>query len=190
MLSIHNLGYQGNFPPAAVKLAGLPEHLFYSMSTIEFYNFFSFLKAGIVYSDIVTTVSETYAKEIQTDPEYGCGLEGVLHNRQQDLFGVLNGIDDTIWNPSLDNLIFAKFSRQDLSGKDACKKALLEQCGLKYDPETPVIGVISRLADQKGFDLIAAMLEEIASLKMQMVILGTGEEISSPLHPRRDSLPR
>jgi len=176
LLSIHNLGYQGIFPPGAVKLSGLPESLFYPVSKIEFYGSFSFLKAGINYSDIISTVSETYAREIQTDPEYGCGLEGVLQERRADLFGILNGIDDREWNPALDDLIARKYSPADLSGKDDNKKALLAQGGLKYDPATPVIGIISRLADQKGFDLIAAVLDEMASLKMQMVILGTGDE--------------
>ncbi len=176
VLSIHNLGYQGLFPPTALDLAGLPQSMFYPLSPIEYYGSFSFLKAGIEYSDVITTVSETYAREIQSDPEYGYGLEGVLQSRTENLFGILNGIDDTEWNPSLDKLIARKYSKEDPAGKEDNKKALLDQCGLKYDPKTPVIGIISRLADQKGFDLIAAVLEKIAALKMQMVVLGTGEE--------------
>lgn len=176
VLSIHNLAYQGVFPPAAVHLAGLPESMFYPLSPIEFYGSFSFLKAGIEYSDVITTVSPTYAREIQTDPEFGAGLEGVLQDRSQDLFGILNGIDDTEWNPELDTLIARKYSRADLSGKEDNKKALLEFSGLKYNPKTPVIGIISRLADQKGFDLIAADLDRLAALDLQMVVLGTGDE--------------
>jgi starch synthase len=176
LLSIHNLGYQGVFPPDVLGKAGLPDSLFYSMSPVEFYNSFSFLKSGISYSDLINTVSETYAREIQSDPEYGAGLEGVLRVRHQDLFGILNGIDDRDWNPALDDLIPFKFSPRDLSGKEENKKALLQQCGLKFDRQTPVIGIISRLADQKGFDLIAAVLDTLASLKMQMVVLGTGDE--------------
>jgi len=176
LLSIHNLGYQGVFPPEALRQAGLPDSLFYPLSPVEFYNSFSFLKSGISYSDLINTVSETYAREIQSDPEYGAGLEGVLRARSQDLFGILNGIDDRDWNPALDDLIAAKFSVEDVSGKVENKKALLQQCNLKFDPKTPLIGIISRLADQKGFDLIAAVLDHVASLKMQMVILGTGDE--------------
>jgi len=176
VLSIHNLGYQGNFPPASLKLAGLPEEMFYPMSPIEFYGSFSFLKAGIKYSDIITTVSETYAREIQSDPEYGFGLEGVLHDRNEDLFGILNGIDDDVWNPEFDSLIAQSYSKKDLAGKEENKKALLDHCGLKFDPKVPVIGIISRLADQKGFDLIAAVLDKMAALKLQLVVLGTGDE--------------
>jgi starch synthase len=176
VLSVHNLGYQGLFPPSAMRLTGLPESLFYPLSPVEFYGSFSFLKTGIEYSDIITTVSEKYAQEIQTDPEYGAGLEGVLQNRTQDLFGILNGIDDRDWNPQFDDLIARKFTKADIGGKADNKKALLERCGLKYNDRVPVIGIISRLADQKGFDLIEAVLEKIAALDMQMVILGTGDE--------------
>jgi len=176
MLSVHNLGYQGIFPPSAVRLTGLSENMFYPLSPIEYYGSFSFLKAGLEYSDVITTVSPTYAREIRTDPEYGAGLEGVLETRQEDLFGILNGIDDTDWNPELDNLIARKYSREDTSGKEANKKALLDQSGLTYDANTPVIGIISRLADQKGFDLIAQVLDKIAALRMQMVVLGSGDQ--------------
>lgn len=176
VLSIHNLGYQGNFPPSALRLAGLPEEMFYPTSPIEFYESFSFLKAGIMYSDVITTVSPSYAKEIQSDPEFGYGLEGVLHDRNSDLFGILNGIDDDIWNPEVDDLIAEKFSKDDFAGKEKNKKALLESCGLKFKADVPVIGIISRLADQKGFDLIADVFDEIARLDMQMVVLGTGDE--------------
>jgi starch synthase len=176
VLSIHNLGYQGIFPPSAMYLAGIPESLMYPMSPIEFYGSFSFLKAGIEYSDVITTVSPTYAHEIQTDPEFGTGLEGVLQDRSQDLFGILNGIDDEEWNPELDNLIARKYSKADLSGKEENKKALLGFTGLKYQPGTPVIGIISRLADQKGFDLIAAVLDRLSAMDLQMVVLGTGDD--------------
>ncbi|MFH1862087.1 MAG: glycogen/starch synthase, partial [bacterium] len=176
VLSIHNLGYQGNFPASTFSLTGLPESMFYPMSPIEFYNLFSFLKAGISYSDLITTVSETYAQEIQSDPEFGCGLEGVLADRSAELFGILNGVDNEIWNPTKDQQIVRNYSQDDLDGKEENKKALLDQCGMKYNASTPVIGIISRLADQKGFDLLAAVFDQIANLKMQMVVLGTGDE--------------
>ncbi|MCX6641037.1 MAG: glycogen synthase GlgA [bacterium] len=176
VLSIHNVGYQGIFSKQTVHNAGLSESLFYSMSPIEFYDRFNFLKAGISYSNVITTVSETYAKEIQVSDEYGFGLEGVLRDRKEDLFGILNGIDDDIWNPELDSLIAQKFTRQDLKGKEENKKALLDQCGLKFDPRVPLIGIISRLADQKGFDLINEVFDQISELNMQMVVLGTGDK--------------
>jgi starch synthase len=176
VLSIHNLGYQGIFPPSAVHLAEIPESMFYPLAPIEYYGSFSFLKAGLQFSDVITTVSPTYAREIQTDPEFGAGLEGVLQNRTTDLHGILNGIDDTDWNPELDNLIARKYTKADPSGKEANKKALLELSGLKYTPGTPVIGIISRLADQKGFDLIAAVMDRLSALDLQMVVLGSGDE--------------
>ncbi len=176
VLSVHNLGYQGIFPPSAVRLTGLPETMLFPMAPIEFYGSFSFLKAGLEYADIITTVSPTYAREIQTDPEFGVGLEGVLQRRSQDLVGILNGIDDAEWNPELDPLIARKYSKADFAGKEENKKALLEFSGLKYHRGTPVIGIISRLADQKGFDLIAAVLDRLSALDLQIVVLGTGEE--------------
>jgi starch synthase len=176
LLSIHNVGYQGNFSPDTVKIGGFPQDIFYPLSPVEFHGKFSFLKAGIKYADLINTVSETYAKEIQSSPEYGFGLEGVLHDRSGDLFGILNGIDDDIWNPEKDNLIPFKFSRDNLEGKEKNKQALLDECSLKNHPEFPLIGIISRLADQKGFDLIAEILDKIATLDMQMVILGTGDK--------------
>ncbi len=176
VLSIHNVGYQGNFKPSAVKLGGFPEELFQPLSPIEFYGKFNFLKTGIKYSDIVTTVSAKYAREIQTSSEYGFGLEGVLHDRKKDLFGILNGIDDDIWNPEKDDLINTSFSKDTLEDKEKNKKALLNKCGFSYHPDTPLIGIISRLADQKGFDLIAKVLAKIAAFDMQMVILGTGDQ--------------
>lgn len=176
VLSIHNVGYQGNFSPDSVTSGGFPADLFYPLSPIEFNGKFSFLKTGIKYADIITTVSETYAREIQSTAEYGFGFEGILHDRTDDLYGILNGIDDDIWNPEKDDLIPFKFSRDDLTGKQKDKAALLEHCNLQKHPDFPLIGIISRLADQKGFDLIANVLKDIAALDMQMVILGTGDK--------------
>jgi starch synthase len=176
ILSLHNVGYQGNFPSSAVEVGGVPPELFYPVSPIEFHGSFSFMKTGIKYADIVTTVSKTYAGEIQSDPEFGFGMEGVLHDRSEDLHGILNGIDDTIWNPEVDQLIARNFTKKNLDGKEMNKQALLEAFGLQYDPSVPVIGIISRLADQKGFDLIAQVLDKIAALKVQIVILGTGDQ--------------
>ncbi len=176
VLSIHNVGYQGNFSPSAVTHGGFPEDIFQPMSDVEFHGKFSFLKAGIKLSDIVTTVSQKYAEEIQSGPEYGFGLEGVLSDRAEDLFGILNGIDNDIWNPEKDDLIDYPFSKENLEGKEKNKKALLERFDLEYNPDTPLIGIISRLADQKGFDLIKDVFDKIAALDIQMIILGTGDK--------------
>ena len=176
VLSIHNVGYQGNFPPSALKIGGFPDDLFYPASPVEFYGKFSFLKAGIKFADIITTVSETYAKEIQSSPEYGNGMEGILRDRRGDLYGILNGIDTDVWNPETDNFIAHPYSKKSLSGKLDNKKALLDQCRLKFHSQVPLIGNISRLADQKGFDLIAEVIDQIAALDVQMVFLGTGDQ--------------
>lgn len=176
ILSIHNVGYQGNFDPRAVQTGGFPNDLWYPMSPIEFHSKFSFMKAGVSYTDIVNTVSEKYAQEIQSDPDYGFGLEGILHDRAEDLYGILNGIDDDIWNPEKDDLIHTKFTKDDLTGKEENKRTLLESYGLIFDPDMPLIGNISRLADQKGFDLIEEVFDEIAALEMQMILLGTGDQ--------------
>ncbi|MBU0518309.1 glycogen synthase GlgA [bacterium] len=177
VLSIHNVGYQGNFPPEAVVNGGLPPKIFYPSAPVEFHGKFSFLKSGIKYADIVTTVSEKYAEEIQTTDEYGFGLASDLHDRTDDLYGILNGIDVDIWHPEKDDLIHQKFSKDDLEGKEANKKALLERCGLEYNPDVPLIGIISRLAAQKGFDLLEEILDDIAPLNMQMIVLGHGDKV-------------
>jgi len=177
IFSIHNVGYQGNFPPESVQHGALPQDLFKPLSPIEFHGNFSFMKAGIKYADIITTVSEKYAEEIQSTNEYGFGMEGILHDRAEDLYGVINGIDIDIWNPEKDNLIRQKFSRNKLDGKEINKKALLDKCGLTYNPDVPLIGIISRLAAQKGFDLLEEIMDDIAALNMQMIVLGTGEKV-------------
>ncbi len=175
LLSIHNLAYQGNFHPSVLSQIGLPESLKQVGSDMEFYGNINFLKAGIRNADIITTVSPTYALEIQKDPELGAGLQGVLQERKQDLHGILNGVDYTIWNPETDPLIPATYSALNLKGKEQNKRELLQQSKLPFDPLVPVIGVISRLDDQKGFDLIAEAIGEIVKMNAQLVILGTGQ---------------
>jgi starch synthase len=177
LFSIHNLAYQGNFPSETFDKLGLDRSLFCPASPFEFWSKVSFLKAGIVYTDIVNTVSPTYALEIQSGPEYGYGLEGVLFSRKDDLFGIINGIDYDIWNPKTDELIPYKYDPDDLSGKEKNKEYLLKTSKLPLDKKrTLLIGVISRLADQKGFDLIAQISERLLSLDLKIVILGTGDE--------------
>ncbi|HAR62254.1 MAG: glycogen synthase GlgA [Candidatus Margulisiibacteriota bacterium] len=174
LFTIHNLAYQGLFEPKkALQVTQLPAEVF-SYEKLEFWGKFSFIKGGLIYADLLNTVSDMYSKEIQTE-EYGCGLQGLLSTRSADLYGVINGIDYSVWDPKADPNIKENYSLQKLEGKEINKKELLKQYGLKYKENTPVIGVISRLADQKGFDLIAEIIDQLMQKNLQIVILGTGE---------------
>jgi len=173
VLTIHNLGYQGLFPPEILPALGLDRSLF-QPEALEFYGRVNFLKGGIVFSDAITTVSRAYAREIQT-PEFGHGLDGLLRARSAVLTGILNGADYSQWNPETDPLIAARYSVDDLSGKRACKRDLLVECGFDPDDDRPVIGMISRLAAQKGFDLLAEAAEELVREDLRLVILGAGD---------------
>jgi starch synthase len=174
VLTIHNLAYQGTFPQPALRKIGLPDNLF-TMDALEFYGKINYLKGGLIFSDYLTTVSKRYAKEIQT-PEYGCGLEGVIRNRGDRLIGILNGVDYAIWSPEADTLIAQNYSAQNLDGKRACKKELLESFKLPAQGiERPVIGIVSRFADQKGFDLIAQISGDLMKEDVTIVALGTGQ---------------
>ena len=175
LLSVHNLGYQGNFEPEMIESIGLPKESFQPMSPFEFWGKFSFLKTGLIYTDLINTVSEKYAEEIQSGPEFGAGMEGILKSRTNDLFGILNGLDVEIWNPETDNLIPQNFSKKDVSGKTVCKQELCKKCGLPYSRDIPLIGVISRLAAQKGFDLLEDIAPDLFKMNIQFVLLGTGE---------------
>ena len=175
VFTIHNLAYQGLFRQEKLSLTGLPTEL-YNPEGIEFWGRINFMKAGIVYADVINTVSRKYSEEIQT-PEYGYGLEGILRKRSRDLYGILNGVDYQDWDPSHDPHLAAHYSLEVLSGKRACKKDLLKEFGLPSSLENvPVLGVISRLADQKGFDLLAEIIEDLFSLDIGFVLLGTGEQ--------------
>jgi starch synthase len=173
ILTIHNLGYQGNFPPGALADVGLNRTLFHPAG-LEFWGQVSFLKAGIVWSDAITTVSPTYAEEIQT-PEYGAGMDGLLRGRAAKITGILNGGDYHEWNPETDPYLAAPYSAKDLSGKRAAKKALLEEIGLPVNPARPLIGIVSRLVGQKGFDLMEQIAGELGQEDMALVALGSGE---------------
>jgi len=173
LLTIHNLAYQGVFPREAFQLTGL-DWSHFNWQELEYYEQLNLLKGGLVLSDLLNTVSKQYAKEIQT-PEFGCGLEGILAARAEDLFGIINGIDYSVWNPAVDDLIPAKYGPQDLSGKAICKRELQKRCSLPAR-DVPLLGLISRLADQKGLDLVAAIVEDLAQLDLQFVVLGTGEQ--------------
>ncbi len=175
VFTIHNLAYQGLFAKEKFHLLDLDVSLF-GIDGLEFYDKINFLKGGILWSDAVTTVSRQYSQEIQTS-EFGCGLEGVLRDRSDVLTGIVNGIDYAIWNPATDALLAAPYSPADLSGKEKNKQALM--AAYQLDPklkEAPLLGMVSRLADQKGFDLLAAILPELMAEKLTLVILGTGDE--------------
>lgn len=174
VFTIHNLGYQGHFPAAMMERAGIPAEVF-QPAGMEFYGILNYLKGGLVYSDYLTTVSKKYAEEIQT-PEFGHALDGVVRSRGDHLVGILNGVDYSVWNPAKDKLIAENFSAKDLTGKAACKKELLEIFGLSAEHMTrPVLGIVSRFADQKGFDLIAAAASELMHEDLILTVLGTGE---------------
>lgn len=175
LLSIHNIAYQGRFSNKAVQHAGLSYSEYYPGGPYELDNTFCFLKAGILFSEIITTVSPTYAKEIQTS-EFGAGLEGVLSTRKEDLYGVLNGIDSEIWNPKTDKFIPENYSRKNPKNKINCKKELLKEAGIEYDEDIPAIGIISRFAGQKGFELMFPIINELMNLPFQLLVLGSGED--------------
>ncbi len=175
LLTIHNLAYQGLFPQDRYHLLGLDWSLF-CIDGLEYYGQINLLKGGIICADAINTVSPTYSLEIQT-PELGYGLEGVLRHRAAVVSGILNGVDYAEWSPETDPLIPAHFSRKDLKGKAADKAALMEAFGLdRSRAQAPILAMISRLADQKGFDLVAQVLPQLMARDVMVVILGTGEE--------------
>lgn len=174
VLTVHNLGYQGIFPPTAMRAAGLPDSLF-AMDALEFFGNVNFLKGGLIFADYLTTVSRCYAKEIQT-PEFGFGLEGILRSRAERLVGVLNGVDYAIWSPEVDTFIAQNYSVHNLDAKKACKKDLLATLHLpEENMDRPLLGIVSRFVDHKGFDLIAEISAELASENIALAVLGTGE---------------
>ncbi len=174
LLTLHNLAYQGSFWKFDMPLTDLDWTLF-NHRQLEFYDTLNFLKAGIVYSDLLNTVSPTYAREIQT-PYYGCGLQSVLWERRDRLSGIVNGIDTRIWDPARDPHLPAAFSADDPQpGKSRCKEALQQQSGLEVRPDAPLLGVVARLAEQKGVDLIAIAAPALLDAGAQLVVLGDGE---------------
>jgi starch synthase len=174
VLTIHNLGYQGNFWALRMQEVGL-DPVLYHTEALEFNGMISFLKGGIVFSDAVTTVSPTYAREIQT-PEYGFGFDGLLRSRNYKLRGILNGVDYAEWSPQTDSLIPTHFSANDLSGKTECKRHLLEEMGLPPQLDRPLIGIVSRFADQKGFDLFALIAHWLVEQNVAVAVLGSGDQ--------------
>lgn len=176
VFTLHNLGYQGLFSPDKLPLTGLDRDRFYHVEGLEYWGAISLLKAGLVYADAVTTVSPTYAREIQT-PEFGMGMEGVLARRSNDLYGILNGADYDRWNPETDPFLPAFYGPASTAGKERCKTALLQELGLGPGrAKRPIAAVISRLDTQKGLDWIVEILEHLLALDVALVILGTGSD--------------
>jgi starch synthase len=175
VFTIHNIAYQGLFKKEKFWLTDLPAEM-YNPEGIEFWERINFMKAGIVYADVINTVSKKYSEEIQT-AEYGYGLEGILRKRRKSLYGILNGVDYEDWDPARDPHLIARYDLKDLSGKRECKKDLLKEFRLPSSlMKAPLLGIISRLTDQKGFDLLMEILEELFSLDIGFVLLGTGEQ--------------
>jgi starch synthase len=182
IFTVHNLAYQGVFPKAQWPLTGLPEEAF-AIEGLEYYQQVNCLKGGLLAADLVTTVSPTYAQDIQT-PEFGCGLDGVLRRRHHELIGILNGIDVEEWDPATDPAIAARYSADHPAGKALCKLALQRRRRLPEVQEL-LIGMVQRLAEQKGMDLVIQAAEELMRLPVQLVVLGTGDPV---YHQRLEQL--
>lgn len=174
VFTIHNIAYQGLFPATTFARTNLPDEL-YHIDGLEYYSQVNYMKGGILFADRVTTVSPRYAREIQT-PEFGCGLDGVAQTRAEDIVGLLNGVDTSIWNPTVDALLPARYSRADLAGKAACRAELMKRCGFSVDFKGPVFGMICRFAEQKGVDLVLANRDFFLSQECRFVVLGTGDK--------------
>ena len=175
LLSIHNIGYQGMFSKSVLNSAEIRSDLFYPSGPIEQDGGVSFMKAGISFSDIINTVSNTYAHEILT-AEFGAGLEKVLKQREEDLFGILNGVDYDVWSPETDKHLPFNYSINDLGGKLKNKKFLLEHFDIPFNKDVPLIGIVSRMVLQKGFDIFADAINDLMNLEANWIILGSGED--------------
>ncbi len=174
LYTVHNVGYQGLFSSYDFPLTGLGWELL-SPKALEFYGKINLMKGGLVFADLINTVSNRYREEILS-PEHGFGLEGVLRERARDLFGVVEGVDYQRWDPSRDNLLASTYNSNNLEGKQACKEALLKHFGLDLSPERPLIGMTTRLYERKGIDLVEGIMDDLMALKVGFVLQGTGEE--------------
>lgn len=173
--TIHNMAFQGQFWHWDMELTGL-DWKYFNWRQMEFFGHLNLLKTGVVFADMITAVSPTYAQEIQT-PEFGCGLDGVLHTHREKLVGILNGVDTEVWNPATDRNLVQNYDVRTLrDGKAACKAALQKRLGLPQKSDIPLLAMISRMTEQKGFDLIAASAETMLELDLQVAFLGTGDE--------------
>lgn len=172
--TVHNIGYAGKFHQDGIWKAGLSYDYFYPGGPLEFYESFSFMKSGLFFADKITTVSKTYAQEILT-PEFGAGFEGLLKFRQSDLLGIINGVDYDIWNPEVDEMIPFKYNLDNLENKEKNKQYLLKMIGMNYKKDRPLFGIISRLVVQKGFGLLAPLIDSLVKKDIQLIVLGSGE---------------
>jgi len=173
IFTIHNIGYQGLFPKAEFPKLGLSWNVF-NMEMLEYFDKINILKGGIVFSDLINTVSETYSKEIQTS-QFGFGMEGVLNKRRDSVFGIINGLDYSIWDPSRDKKIFQTYSFKNIKDKYANKDQLQQISKLPVKRTVPLLGIVSRLAEQKGFDILSEGIDAICKMDLQLIILGTGD---------------
>jgi starch synthase len=176
IFTIHNFSYQGIFKKNVAPSLDIQPEEIDEKGSFEHNDQLNLLKGAILYSDKITTVSETYAKEISTKKEFGYGLESVLQKKSKAFSGILNGVDYTVWSPSVDKLIPFKYSEEDLEGKAQNKQALLARVNLQYQEDVPVIGMISRVVEQKGFSLLVDAMSQLMELNVQLVILGTGDK--------------
>jgi len=191
VFTVHNMAFQGNFPSSTIQTIGVPDSCF-TTGGVEFYGQVSFLKAGLHYADRVTTVSPTYAKEILT-PAFGCGMDGVLRDRAEAFSGILNGIDDSMWDPTIDVHLSQTYRASDISGKRACKAALQKELGLPVNPDVPLIGYVSRITHQKMADVILSAIPWLAEQNAQFVIVGEGDpaleaEFAQACAPHSDNI--
>jgi starch synthase len=175
LFTIHNLAYQGEFSKSSFKKTGLPEKL-NSDKGILHKGKLNFMKSGLLFADTINTVSETYANEIRTDAEIGGGLKDILAKRKEDLFGIINGIDNKVWNPDRDKHLPKKYTIKNVEQKVVNKQALAEKFGFEFNEDVPIIGLISRLYDSKGIDLVQKILPQLLKEDLQMIVLGTGDK--------------
>lgn len=190
LFTIHNIAYQGNFPHNDFYLTGLDFRL-YNHHQMEFYGSFNFLKSGIIFSDWVNTVSPTYANEIRT-PSFGCGMQGILGERRDRLSGIVNGADYDHWNPATDPHLAANYTQTTVAeGKAACKADLQRAFNIEVNPKIPLLGLVARLVEQKGIDLVVKAADDLLKLPVQLVILGDGDPVyQAKLHAIRERYPQ
>jgi starch synthase len=173
IFTIHNIAYQGVFPAKIFARTNLPDEL-YHIDGLEYYSQINLMKGGILFADRVTTVSPRYAREIQT-PEFGCGLDGVVQTRTDDIVGLLNGVDNAVWNPAVDALLPARYSSVNMTGKTVCRNDLLKRCGMSTDFKGPIFGMVARLTEQKGIDLLLANRDFFLAHEVKLIVLGSGD---------------
>jgi len=178
LMTIHNIAYQGIFPKETLTLAGLSWDIF-TKENLEYFDKINYLKGGLVFSQLINTVSPAYAREVQEDEEKGCGLEGVLSSRSKDFYGILNGLDQKEWNPAADSFVKRKFSFGNMTGRNENKSDLQKYSGLSVDEAAPVLGMVSRLDPQKGFDMVLEIMDDLLKEGVQFAILGQGDRILS-----------